>query len=232
MTRPGHAGTVRGVLLDVDGTLLDSNEAHARAWLDAFADSHLPAIPFSTVRERIGKGGDKLLAETVGIDDESPEGKRINESRRTFFAKKYLPTLRPFPQARDFVERLRREGLKRVVATSASREELHALLDATGIRDLIEEEATSSDAKASKPDPDIVQAAIERAQLPAAELVMIGDTPFDIEAATKAGVPSIALRSGGWRDAELAGALAIYDDVADLLAHYDASPLARGREAT
>jgi phosphoglycolate phosphatase-like HAD superfamily hydrolase len=226
--RSSKRGAVRGVLLDVDGTLLDSNDAHAKAWVTVFAEFALPAVPFDEVRKRIGKGGDKLLAETVGIDDGSPEGKKINARRRELFLRLYLPPLRPFPRARELVERMRDDGLKRVVATSAQGDELRALLGAAGVADLIDEEATSSDAKSSKPDPDIVEAAIDRAGLPAADLIMIGDTPYDVEAARRAGVATIAVRSGGWGDRDLEGAVAVYDDVADLLERYDASPLRGG----
>ena len=117
-------------------------------------------------------------------------------------------------------------GLKAVIATSAKDEELSALLHQANLADLLFEKATSSDAAHSKPDPDIVLAAVERAGIPPRELLMLGDTPYDVEASTRAGVAAIALRCGGWADADLSGAIAIYDDPKDLLARYDASPLA------
>ncbi|MDP8999112.1 MAG: HAD family hydrolase [Myxococcota bacterium] len=218
---------LRGVLLDVDGTLLDSNDAHARAWLDAFDEFGLRGVPFDAVRTRIGKGGDKLLIETVGIDEDSDEGRRIVQRRRAIFNDKYLPRVGPFPMARELLEQMRDHGLKRIVATSASKQELRGLLDAANVGDLIDAESTSSDANASKPDPDIVRAAIARAGLHADELLMLGDTPYDVAAARGAGVATIALRCGGWRDDELRGAIAIYQHPADLLAHYEESPLGR-----
>jgi HAD superfamily hydrolase (TIGR01509 family) len=206
---------VRGVLLDVDGTLLDSNDAHARSWAEVFK-RHGMRIGFEQVRPLVGEGGDKLLPQLTGIDAESARGKELSEERRQLFLEKFLPTLRPTRGARPFVERLKAKGLRVVIATSANEKELGALLQQAGVKDLIER-ATSSDDGASKPDPDIVRAALEEAKLAPDEAVMVGDTPYDIEAAARAGVRTIALRCGGWwDDAALGGAIAIYDDPAAL----------------
>jgi HAD superfamily hydrolase (TIGR01509 family) len=212
-------------LLDIDGTLLDSNDAHARAWVDTFRELGYD-VPFDRVRPLIGMGGDKLLEETVGVDKESAEGKRLSDRRTAVFTDRYLPGVRPFPGTRELLERMRAGGLTLVVATSANREELGGLLQAAGVADLLDEATTSTDAEHSKPDPDIVEAALERGQCEASEAVMLGDTPYDVRAARSAGVAVVALRSGGWDDAALAGALAIYDDSADLLARYATSPFA------
>jgi HAD superfamily hydrolase (TIGR01509 family) len=217
---------VRGILLDIDGTLLDSNDAHARAWVEALADAGI-ASELAHLRRLIGKGGDKVLPEVAGLEADSKEGKKISEHRSALFLKKYLPQLGPFPGARDLVLRLKKEGIKPVVATSAKKEELSLLLRQAGIEDLLHEKATSSDAKSSKPDPDIIEAAVKRADIPPDELMMLGDTPYDVEASTKAGVAAIALRCGGWTDPDLTGAVAVYDGPADLLAHFESSPLAR-----
>src|SRR4029079_14720946 len=135
--------------------------------------------------------------------------------------------LKPLPGSRALVLRVRDDGLKAIVATSAKDDELKGLLQAAAVNDLMEERATASDAKRSKPDPDIVQAAVEESGMGKENLIMIGDTPYDVEAATRAGVKCIAFRSGGWNDDDLNGAIAIYDGPADLLAHYEASPLGR-----
>lgn len=124
------------------------------------------------------------------------------------------------------LEHLKAREFRLCVASSAQREELDPLLERAGIADLIEQAATSDDAERSKPDPDIVHAALRRAGLPAAEVVLLGDTPYDIEAAARSRVGTIALRCGGWDDEARRGALAVYDDAADLLARYDESPLA------
>jgi HAD superfamily hydrolase (TIGR01509 family) len=219
---------LKGVIFDIDGTLIDSNDAHARSWVETFAEAGY-SVPFEVVRPLIGMGADKLLPKTIGIRHDSEEGKKLTKRRSEIFREKYLPRLRPLPGARDLVLRVRKDGLKAIVATSAKDEELNGLLKAAGVEDLMEEKATASDAKRSKPDPDIVEAAVEESGISPKHLVMIGDTPYDIEAATRAGVRAIAFRSGGWDDASLKGAVQIYDGPADLLAHYDESLL--GREA-
>jgi HAD superfamily hydrolase (TIGR01509 family) len=218
--------SLKGVIFDIDGTLVDSNDAHAQSWVDTFAKAGYE-VPFEVVRPLIGMGADKLLPKTVGIRHDSDEGKKLLKRRSEIFRKQYLPNLRPLPGARALVIRVRDDGLKAIVATSAKDEELTGLLKAAEVDDLMEERATSSDAKRSKPDPDIVEAAIEESGIPSSKAVMIGDTPYDVEAATRAGVRIIAFRSGGWDDASLKGAAQIYDGPADLLAHYDASLLGR-----
>lgn len=213
---------LRGVIFDIDGTLVDSNDAHARSWVETFSEAGYK-VPFEVVRPLIGMGGDKLLPKTTGIRHDSKEGKKLTKRRSRLFRDNHLPHLRPFPGSRALVERIRRDGLKPIVATSAKDEELEGLLRAAQVADLMEEKATASDARRSKPDPDIVEAAIDESGLEASELVMIGDTPYDVEAATRAGVRIIGFRSGGWNGADLAGAVEIYDGPADLLSNYASS---------
>jgi HAD superfamily hydrolase (TIGR01509 family) len=217
---------LQGVIFDIDGTLVDSNDAHAQSWVDTFAEAGYD-VPFDVVRPLIGMGADKLLPRTIGIRHDSEEGKKLVKRRGETFREKYLPHLRPLEGSRTLVLRVRSDGLKPIVATSAKDEELKGLLKAAEVADLMEEKATASDADRSKPDPDIVEAAIEESGISPQNLVMIGDTPYDIEAATKAKVRTIAFRSGGWSDDALAGAVAIYDGPADLLLHYDSSLLGR-----
>jgi HAD superfamily hydrolase (TIGR01509 family) len=219
---------LKGVIFDIDGTLVDSNDAHAQSWVDTFAEAGYD-VPFEAVRPLIGMGADKLLPKTIGITHDSEEGKKLIRRRSEIFRERYLPRLRPLEGSRALVLRIRSDGLKAIVATSAKEEELSGLLKAAQVEDLMQERATASDAKRSKPDPDIVEAAIEESGLAPEQLVMIGDTPYDIEAATKAGVRTIAFRSGSWTDEALEGAIEIYDGPADLLAHYESSLI--GREA-
>ncbi len=175
----------KAVLLDVDGTLVDSNEAHARAYVDAGRDLGL-SLAFDDVLRRIGKGGDKLIPEVSGEPEDEGVGARIAARKKAVFLERYLPRLVPTPGARDLLLRLREERIRRVVATSAGRAEL-------GRGD---------------------------------ELLMIGDTPYDVAAALRAGVRIVALRCGGWGDDDLRGALAIYDDPRAVLADFERSPLA------
>jgi HAD superfamily hydrolase (TIGR01509 family) len=225
MTASSHPRpTLDTVLLDVDGTLLDSNDAHARAWVAAFA-AHGYVIPFELVRPLIGMGSDKLVPRLTGLDPESGEAKRISDSRGELFRERELPHLRPTPGARALLEELRSRGLALVVATSAKADEVQELLRQAGVADLIEAATSSDDAERSKPDPDIVRAALAEAGRLASHSIMIGDTPYDVEAAARAGVSTIAVRCGGWTDEALQGALAVYDDPEDLLVHIDGSPL-------
>lgn len=214
----------RGVLLDLDGTLVDSNDAHARAWERAFADHGHP-IPYDEIRRRIGMGGDNLIPALLGIEKESALGARISERRTEIFRGEYLPHIRPFPGVRPLLERMRGTGLRLVIATSSPEEELEPLVDIAGIRDLLEERTSADDAESSKPDPDIVQAALDRLGLRPEEAVMLGDTPYDIAAAGRTGLGIIAFRCGGFSDEDLAGTLAIYDGPADLLERWEESPL-------
>jgi HAD superfamily hydrolase (TIGR01549 family) len=219
---PGDALHV--VLLDIDGTLIDSNDAHARAWVGSLAE-HGYVVLFEQVRPLIGMGGDKLLPTLVGLDPDSDEATRIAETRGELF-KQELPSLRPTRGARDLLVLLRDEGLELVVATSAQEQEVEALLEQAGVADLIATKASADDAESSKPDPDIIRAALRKAGRYAFHSIMLGDTPYDIEAASGARVPTIALRcGGGWSDNDLRGAIAIYDDPADLTEHFATSPL-------
>jgi len=221
---------IRVVLLDIDGTLIDSNDAHARAWVAAGAElGH--DIHFDEVRPLIGMGGDRVTPMVTGHAEDSPDGERVVERRGEIFRERHLPGLLPTRGARTLVERMKDEGLEVVIATSASKADMQALLERIGIRDLIDDRTSSSDADSSKPAPDIVQAALARAGVPPRLAIMVGDTPYDVTAARNAGVDCIALRcGGGWSDGDFAGALAIYDDPADLLANWESSPLAREAE--
>jgi len=171
--------------------------------------------------------GDKVLPETIHVSKDSEQGKAISQKRAEIFKARYLPHLRAFPGAKELIEHMRKSGLKVAIASSAQPDELQAMLRLAGAEDLIEDKTTSKDVQRSKPDPDVMDVTLERIGLPADEVLMIGDTPYDIEAAQKVHVGTIAFRCGGWKDADLAGAIAIYDGPADLLARYDSSPLVR-----
>lgn len=220
---------LHGVILDIDGTLVDSNDANAHAWIEAMEEQG-HTVSFERVRPLIGMGGDKVLPEVLGISKDSDEGKKISQGRKQIMIERYQPTLHAFPQSRELLERMHEQGLKLVVATSAEQDELQGLLRIIGpdVPDLFQQETTAQDAPRSKPNPEIMDAALEKSGLQSTEVVMIGDTAYDIEAAAKAGVKTIALRSGGWSASDLKDALAIYNDTADLFAHYNESPLVKG----
>jgi HAD superfamily hydrolase (TIGR01509 family) len=211
---------IRGVLLDVDGTLVESNDAHAHAWVEALSEYGF-FIPFELVRPLIGMGGDKLLPTvTPGLSSRAGMGQQIAQRRTIIFLQRYAPRLQPTPGARALIQQLHDDGLGLAVATSAHREELATLLQAAGVADLVSLRISADDADASKPDADPIEAALQRLHVRAAESILLGDTPYDIAAGRKVGVATIALRCGGFSDQDLSGALALYDTPAALLAAY------------
>jgi HAD superfamily hydrolase (TIGR01509 family) len=217
---------IHGVILDVDGTLIDSNDAQAHSWVEAMA-AYGYHVAFDKMRPLIGMGGDKVLPETLQVSKDSEQGKAISQKRGEIFKERYLPHLQAFPGAQELIEEIRKRGLQVAIASSAQPDELQSMLRLVGAADLIKDKTSSKDTQRSKPDPDVMDVTLERLGLPADETLMIGDTAYDIEAAQKVHMGTIAFRCGGWSDRDLAGAVAIYDGPADLLAHYDSSPLAR-----
>lgn len=217
--------TIRGIILDMDGTLVDTNEAHAQTWAEALK-SFGYEVPVEVVRPLMGQGGDKLLPRLTGMTKDSEMGKKITAHRAELFERRYLGSVEAFPKTRQLIERLRNAGLKLVIASSSGRDHLDRLIDAADIGDLIDSATSASDVDESKPDPDVIEAALAKLGIAPEQVMMIGDTPYDIEAAARVGVRTIALRCGGWRDDGLTGAVAVYADPADLLANFEASPLA------
>ena len=218
--------SIKAVLFDVDGTLVDSNDAHAAAWVKAFTEHGVTVDP-AHVRRCIGMGGDKLMPEVSGLSEDSLQGVAIAERRGEIFMNELVPTLKPFKDADDLVAAVKELGLTAVAASSAKEDELKALLELSDTTSLMDDATSSDDAEQSKPSPDIIEAALKRAKASPDEAIMIGDTPYDIEAARRAGVKTIAFRSGGWSDAELEGAIEIYDGPWDLLAKLAESAVAR-----
>jgi len=216
------------ILFDVDGTLIDSNEAHADSWAQALTEHGIPRDA-GQLRPLIGMGSDKLLPAIAGLEDASPRGLAIAWRKKQLFAKR-LPHLHPTRGARALVTYLRDERKRIVIATSASDEEMDAILRQAGVADLIPRRTSSDDADHSKPDPDIVLAALRQAGSPPEGTVMIGDTPYDLEAAQRAGIGAIALRCGGyWSDRDLGAAIAIFDDPYAVLAHWRSRSRRGGR---
>ena len=216
---------IKAVLFDVDGTLVDSNDAHAEAWVRAFREFNVTVDPIE-VRRSIGMGGDKLMPRVSGIEEESELGTKIADRRGEIFRTELLPKLKPFNNADRLVAAIAGRGLTAVAASSAQKDELTALLDIAGAKTLMDAWTSSDDAEQSKPAPDIIHAALQQADAEPTQAVMIGDTPYDVAAARSAGVRVIAFRSGGWLDPDLNGAIEIYDGPWDLLERIDHSVLA------
>jgi HAD superfamily hydrolase (TIGR01509 family) len=190
--------------------------------VQAFAE-HGITVAYEPVRRAIGMGGDKLMPRVSGVEEDSDRGQAIAERRASIFKTQFLPTLRAFPRTRELVARLKDDGYTLAIASSAKEDELHPLLEIAGVADLIPTRTSSDDADRSKPDPEIVAAALKRTGCRPEAAIMIGDTPYDVEASLRAGIRVVAFECGGWRREDLAGAVAIYRDAADLLTQYEQS---------
>jgi HAD superfamily hydrolase (TIGR01509 family) len=220
--------TIKAVLFDIDGTLVDSNDFHVRAWEEAFLNAGKKFDP-QVIHDQIGKGTD-MLVPTLMPDADDAEQEKLGDAHGDLFKSRYLDRVKPFPGARDLLIRVRDAGQQVVLASSASKAELEHYLDLLDARGIVDETTSADDVERTKPAPDIFATALEKvAPLAPEEVIVVGDTPYDVEAAAKCGIAAIALRSGKFPDEALreAGAIALYDDVAALLAGYDGSPLAR-----
>src|SRR4051812_14806540 len=208
-----------GVVFDIDGTLVDDNYLHVIAWWQAFR-RHGYDASMAEIHRRIGMGAKDLVDDLLGKPDE-----RVVKGHERYYSP-YLEQLRRFPEARELLQDCKARGLSVVLATSAEAKEVEALTDTLEADDWLDAVTGAEDAGAAKPDPEILFAAMKKAGLQADNCVMVGDTVWDIKAATAAGMPCIALLSGGiGRDElEAAGAAAIYPDVAKLRSDLDASP--------
>jgi HAD superfamily hydrolase (TIGR01509 family) len=217
----------QAVIFDIDGTLLDSVDFHAMAWVDALSD-YGHQVPFDDVRRQIGKGGDQLLPVFLTAEELARQGKALEAHRAVILKQRYLPRMKPFPQVRTLLERVRADGKLIALASSANEDEVAIYRKIAGIDDLIDVQTSADDADRSKPCPDIFEAAAQRlAGVTPDRMIAIGDTPYDAEAAAKAGIRTIGMLCGGWSadDLQAAGCVTVYQDPADLLARYEASPL-------
>lgn len=216
------------ILFDVDGTLIDSNNFHVLAWAEAL---HAAGHDFrlSELHRHIGKGADNYVRALLP-EVSAEEADRLGEAHGRLFKQHYLHRLKPFPGARELIRRCKDEGHIVMLASSASGEEIHHHLDVIGARGLVDGFTSADDVGCSKPCPDVFETAVRKAEVSPAQAIVVGDSPFDIEAAKAAGIATVAVRSGLFPDDDLRGAIAIYDDVAALLASFDDSPLS-GRSA-
>ncbi len=210
---------IEAFIFDVDGTLLDSNDFHAEAWKKAFAEFGYE-FPFEKIRPQIGKGADTLLPELLTENEIEKYGDKIAERRGEIFKDEYLDLVKPFPKVRELFEKIKSNGGRIALASSANEDEVEAYKKIANIEDLVEKETSADDAEKSKPAPDIFEAALKLLGNPALEkVVVIGDTPYDAEAARKAGIKSIGVLCGGFPESELreAGCAEIYKNPAELL---------------
>jgi HAD superfamily hydrolase (TIGR01549 family) len=214
---------MRAFIFDIDGTLVDSNELHVDSWDRAFRKFG-KQFPREKLRAQIGKGSDQYLPAFLTPDEIDRFGKELDDYRSELFRKKYLPRVRPFPKVRELFQRIRDDHKLIVLATSGKKAETKYYINLLKVENLIEGYTSGDDADNSKPAPDIFAASLEKlGGISSADAVTVGDTRFDIEAARKAGLATIAFLCGGTSESVLreAGAVAIYRDPADFLAHYD-----------
>jgi beta-phosphoglucomutase-like phosphatase (HAD superfamily) len=220
---------VKAVIFDVDGTLVDSVDLHAQAWQDAFRDfGH--KIELKAIRDQIGKGGDQLLPVFLMRAEIDKVGPDLEKHRGDILKERYLSQIKAFPKVPQLFERIRADRIKILLGSSAKSQELQTYKKIAGIEGLIDGETSSEDAAKSKPHPDVFQAAMAKLEgIHTSEVVVVGDSPFDAEAAGKIGLRTVGFRSGGFAEAKLreAGCIAIYDGPADLLARYDGSVLVK-----
>jgi HAD superfamily hydrolase (TIGR01509 family) len=225
---------IHSVIFDLDGTLVDSVDAHALAWQESFKYFG-KEFSYEEVRAQIGKGGDQLLPVFFTKLELEAFGDELSDYRAQHFRHNYLPKLKPFPKVRELFERVRADGKKIIIASSSNSEDLKSLKHVAGIEDLVDETISADDADKSKPEPDIFLAAFKKSNTSDPnEVITIGDSPYDAIAAKRAGLPAIGVLSGGFLEIDLRanGCIAIYWDPEDLLARYDSSLLANGVHVT
>jgi HAD superfamily hydrolase (TIGR01509 family) len=218
----------KAAIFDVDGTLLDSVDLHALAWQEAMVKfGH--DVGFEQVRGQIGKGGDKLIPQFLSEDAQRDHGKEMEEWRGNRFKSEYLQLVRPFTAVPDLLRRVKDAGIRIAVASSAKKDELEKYLDIAGIGDLVDVTTSSDDVEESKPAPDIFEAVLKKLGVEGHDAVVIGDTPYDAEAAGKAKIATIGVLCGGFTEDSLrqAGCVQVYPGPAALLACFGDSLLAK-----
>jgi HAD superfamily hydrolase (TIGR01549 family) len=211
-------------ILDIDGTLVDTNYQHALAWFRAFKKLEI-ILPIWKIHRAIGMGGDHMIEALCGSDKEEALGDKLRAAENDFY-QALIDEVQPLSGARDFIVDLKNRGHPVVLASSAKGEEVDHYLDLLDCRDLVGAWTTSEDVQNTKPDPDLVLAAMEKVE--GSEAVMVGDSTFDCEAATRAGIQTVAVMTGGFSEDELkqAGASVVFESIDDLGAHLGETPLA------
>ena len=229
-----NTSAIKAVIFDVDGTLVDSNDLHVEAWQEAFR-RYGKEVGFDDLHRQMGKGGDQLMPVFCSPEELKKYGSEWEKYRVDLFKSDYLPRVKPFPKVSELFRRIKADGMQIALASSAKEEEVETHKKNLGIADLLETATSADDAEKSKPHPDIFQAALAGLKnVKPGEAVVVGDTPYDVIAAKRAGIQTIGLLSGGFTQADLqkAGAVEIYRDAADLLENYEQSALRKGLAKT
>ncbi|HUP46205.1 MAG TPA: HAD family hydrolase [Thermoanaerobaculia bacterium] len=211
---------LQGILFDVDGTLVDSNDIHARCWLEAF-DHFGKKLDLDTVRHQIGKGGDLLVPDLLNAREMREFGEKLKEYRSDLFKERYMERVRPFPGITEALRELHGRGLRLALASSANRDEVQYYTDLLGAGDLIEGATSKGDVEFSKPSPEIFEAGLDRLGTDPARTLVAGDTPYDILAAHRAALPIAAVLCGGFERELLEKAEFLLADVRELVREID-----------
>jgi HAD superfamily hydrolase (TIGR01549 family) len=217
-------------ILDIDGTLVDTNYQHAIAWYQAFRQSGI-VVPVWRIHRHVGMGGDQIIEALCGAETEEDLGDDIRTAERALFMS-MIEAVEPLPEARALIEKFVDKGHEVVLASSAKEDEVDHYLELLDARDLVSAWTTSADVKETKPAPDLVTAALEKAN--DSTSLLIGDTPWDVQAARRAGVGTVAVLTGGFSEAELrdAGAIGVYDSLQSLIDDFDWIVGSRGGAVT
>jgi HAD superfamily hydrolase (TIGR01509 family) len=213
-------------ILDIDGTLVDTNYQHAVAWYRAFRQNDI-VLPVWRIHRHIGMGGDQVIAALTDEETDDEKGEDIRAAEKALYMA-MIEEVEPFQGARELIKRLKDAGKTVVMASSAKDTEVDHYLDLLDARELADDWTTSADVEATKPEPDLVRAALDKGDTEASDAVMLGDTPWDCEAAKRAGVATVALLTGGFSEQELtdAGAVAVFESISELLERVGETPLA------
>jgi HAD superfamily hydrolase (TIGR01509 family) len=213
---------IKAIIFDLDGTLVDSVDYHTEAWVKAF-EKHGYDFSFDRLRQQIGKGGEHIVGDLLSADEAEKYESDIDGYRQEYYRDNFLPKVRPFPQVKELFQAIEADGLKIVLASSSSKETIARYLKLLEIEDLIDGATSIDDVENSKPEPDIFLAALEKLNgISPEEVIVVGDSPYDVVAANKASLRTIGLLCGGFEreTLTLAGCVAIYQDPADLLQNY------------
>jgi HAD superfamily hydrolase (TIGR01549 family) len=214
---------IKAVIFDIDGTLIDSVNEHAESWVRTFKEFGKD-VSIEETRKLIGMGSDQFLNEYFSKDEVEEKKKEIDKFRSELFAKEYMPKIKPFPKVRELFLKLKEDGIKFVLASSATEEEVGKYQEIADIKDLVEKKTSSDDAEKSKPEPDIFLTAYDKLNnIDKQNVVVIGDTPYDAIAAKKAGLKCFGVLTGGWTEEKLieSGCSKVYADIAAIYGkHY------------
>lgn len=203
---------LEAILLDIDGTLVDSNDKHTDCWVEAFAHFG-KEVAWDDIRGQIGKGGDLLVPDTMNAREMQAFGEKLKEYRGELWKEKYMDGVRPFPGAVEAIRALHERGVKLALASSSNPDEVEYYVELLGVDDLLTGTTSKEDAEFSKPSPEIFRAALERLKSDPARTMAVGDTPYDILAAHRTPVPIAAVLCGGFPRESLTKAEFLFDDV-------------------